>query len=360
MSTVINFATGVPRITNKGLLVEEARTNLLNYSQEFDNAYWTKANATISANAVAAPDGTLTADKLAETTFLGAHAVQKTGITVTTATSHVVSIYAKAAERSQIQIQYFDGTTNKFPVFSLIDGSKVTDNGIGSAWSATQLSDGWWRFDIIVTSASTSAGVYFYPAVGGSNSYQGVTGSGIYIWGAQLEAGSFATSYIPTTSASATRAIDVAAVASIPTPSAGHTLFVEFEPIGFGVSNQALVQFDDGTQSNRSFIFIAISGLLTHLCQTGGVTQANDLIGGSAVTVGTVYKAALRVEANNFRGAVNGALGTLDSSGTIPTAPTVFRPGTNSAGATPANSYIKRAQLIPRALSDAELQALTA
>ena len=49
-----------------GLLIEESRTNLLTYSEQFDNAVWTKSNASITANAIIAPDGTLTADKLVE------------------------------------------------------------------------------------------------------------------------------------------------------------------------------------------------------------------------------------------------------------------------------------------------------
>ena len=169
-----------------GLLIEEQRTNLLTYSADFSNAAWVKSQATITATANIAPDGTQTASKLVEDTATAAHACRQ-NITVSSGASYTFSVYAKAGERSQIQIQYFDGTTNKFPTFSLIDGTKQVDGGIGTNWTSTNAGNGWWRFTISVTSAGTTAQCYLYPASSGNNSYTGNGYSGIFLWGAQLE-----------------------------------------------------------------------------------------------------------------------------------------------------------------------------
>jgi len=195
-----------------GLLIEEQRTNLLTYSDDFSNAAWTKAQSTITSNTIVAPDGTLTGDKLVENTATAAHAVQRTGITITSGISYTLSVYAKAAERTLIQLQYFDGTTNRFPIFSLVDGTKVVDNGIGTNFTSTNVGNGWWRFTMTMTSASTAAQVFIYPALVNTNSYAGQEFSGIYIWGAQLEAGAFATSYIPTVASQVTRSADSASM----------------------------------------------------------------------------------------------------------------------------------------------------
>jgi hypothetical protein len=172
--------------------VLSARYNLMSYSEDFRNTAtagstrpWFYGTATVTANAYSAPDGTQTADKLVEDNTFGSHSLRQT-VTVGSGVAYTLRVCARAKERSQIMIQYFDGSTNKYPVFSLLDGSKVSDNGIGTSYSATPLDDDWWEFKLFITSAGTSAQCYFYSAVSGSNAYTGDNSSGLYIWGADL------------------------------------------------------------------------------------------------------------------------------------------------------------------------------
>ena len=193
----------------KGLLVEESRTNLLTYSEQFDNAAWTKSNATITANAVVAPDGTLTSDKLVADSTSAMHYLS---VSLGTTLSNInFTIYAKAAEYDRLIMgglpgQYYVG-------FNLISGmieSSVPISNISTA-SISAVGGGWYRCRIVL---STAGYVSLYPfnttyTNGALNPvFTGSGTSGIYIWGAQLEQGSTPTSYIPTTSAAVTRQAD--------------------------------------------------------------------------------------------------------------------------------------------------------
>ena len=180
-------------------------TNLLLQSQTLDNASWTKNSATVAADAVTAPDGTLTADKLAEAAASAQHYVLQSA-TITTV--FTVSGYFKAAERSIVWI--YSGHVNAGKYFDLAAGTVGSTIGTGAnitASSITSAGGGWYRcaisFSTGAGAANTQIGV---ASTDGTLSYLGVAGSGIYVWGAQLEPGSVANAYQFTTSAALTNA----------------------------------------------------------------------------------------------------------------------------------------------------------
>jgi hypothetical protein len=228
-----------------GLLVEEQRTNLVLRSEEFDNAYWSKANATITADSIAAPTGATTADLLIETAATGQHRVYR-GITGTTNTNpHTVSFFAKANTRTRVYVGLAEGTTfsrQGNAVFDLSTGTIVNATGgssgaTGGAATIQNFGNGWYRCTYTLIFGGTDTTVFTdinLVNTGTTISYTGDGTSGIYIWGAQLEEGSFPTSYIPTTTAAVTRNADVASI----TGSAFSgwyrqdegTLFAEFQP----------------------------------------------------------------------------------------------------------------------------------
>lgn len=205
-----SVASGVPRIDYdpitlacKGLLVEESRTNLLTYSEQFDNAAWTKARATVTANAVVSPDGTVDADKLVEdTTASNTHEayVARSGSNETT----TFSVYLKSAERTKVKIEMSNfATASCGAIFDLSAGSSINDatnadyTSISS--SIQSVGNGWFRCCITATkgSVNTTNNAYIGLINGSVQTYTGDGTSGIYIWGAQLEVGSFPTTYIP-------------------------------------------------------------------------------------------------------------------------------------------------------------------
>lgn len=194
-----------------GLLLEDAATNSLTYSEQFDNAAWTKSNATISANAINSPGGTAIADKLVETATTAGHEVSRIGV-ILIGQVMTFSVFVKAAERTQFAIKGSNLASNGggTVIFNLLTGT-ILSNGVtfGSA-EISNVGNGWYRCSVTFSAtASSNQSVVMMPAVSGSVTYLGDTSSGLYIWGAQLETGSKATSYIPTAGSTLTRSADV-------------------------------------------------------------------------------------------------------------------------------------------------------
>jgi hypothetical protein len=206
-ATDINGAP-IQSTTLLGYSAEGARTNLCLQSQTFDNASWTKDNATISADAIAAPDGTTTADKIVEAATTAQHrAYQSVALT---AAAHTFSVYLKSGGRDWACIALTTGANN-YAWFNLSTGSVGTVNVVyGSTATISSFGNGWYRCSITITTTAAS----WVPIVAAAESdnvfsYAGDVTKGIYAWGAQVELGSFASSYIATTTIAVARNADV-------------------------------------------------------------------------------------------------------------------------------------------------------
>jgi hypothetical protein len=341
-----------------GLLVEEARTNLLLRSEEFDNAYWGKTRSSVTANATTSPAGTLTADKLIEdTTASNSH--QLVVSPVTASGIYTCSVYAKAAERTQAAIRLDVGVL-ELAIFNLSTGTVIsTTSGITS--SITAVGNGWYRLTATTISAVSVINFVLQIAVGGTNVYTGDGTSGIYFWGAQLEAGAFPTSYIPTTTAAVTRSADVASS----TGSAFSSWYRQDEGtlLGAGKSNNPsgnasfLMTVDDGTLANEIAMARRIgSSLATGSMFTLGASQADMF--SSAWNTGAEGALALGLSLNNCAISFNGQSPVVDTSATLP-AVTTFRLGRRSNTFNTWNGTIRRLTYWPTRLSSEVLQRIT-
>jgi hypothetical protein len=192
------------------LLLEPASNNLFTYSKDFSQG-WTISGLTITTNATTAPDGTLTASKLAENEATNTqHLLTQNIGTVASGAIFTFSMYLKAAER-----QYFSFAAHAEPyiVFDLINGTVWQ----GSQYATiTPVGNGWYRCAATYTKTNTTGGFYGLTWVvgGGNNVFNGEVGKGVYAWGAQVEYGSSATSYIPTVASTASRAADASTSAT--------------------------------------------------------------------------------------------------------------------------------------------------
>ena len=337
----------------RGLLVEEQRTNLILRSEEFNNLSWNKARSSITANATTSPDGTINADKLVENTDVStSHGMNQ--VFTGTAASHTFAIYVKAGERSQIRMKLFNGTVfvNE-TYFDLATGTV----GAGTGGTITNVGNGWYRCSITGTLAAASCQAQVFLAVGGSENYTGDGTSGAFIWGAQLEAGAFATSYIPTVASTVTRSADVATIsgqnfAQWYRQDEG-AIAVDFvSPVA---GDRTAVNPSDGTNNNRMTIGFTASSPNNLAVFTGGALQA--LIGAGTQTPGAVSKMASVYRLNDFASTTNGAVPGTDTSGTVPTVNQLNIGSLAIGGA--LNGHIRNIRYIPARAADFQLQALT-
>ena len=233
---LFNHADNIPRIEYdaagavKGLLIEEARTNLTVYSEDFTNAAWAKTGIATLALDVIGPDGvTNSAVTLVDSAAGGAGQVRiSETITTVVSTVYTHSVFAKADGLTTLQLATGtnDVETSSSPAvnFNLSDGTftEIAPSGLNAA-TMEDVGGGWFRCSVTYAAGVTSFATQTVVVQNESSlripSVDRDGTSSILIYGSQFEVGSFATSYIPTSGASATRAADVA---SIPTSAFGY------------------------------------------------------------------------------------------------------------------------------------------
>jgi hypothetical protein len=344
----------------KGLLIEEQRTNLLTYSEQFDNAAWTKTRSSITANATTSPDGTVDADKLVEDTSVSNTHQINASVTVTANTTYTFSVYVKAAERTGVRLIVGSGIDSINATYNLLTQaiSSVTNGGTGSGAVASIFSvgNGWLRLvlsGIPSTTATTVSPIVRLLNESLSVSYTGDGTSGIYIWGAQLEAGAFATSYIPTVASQVTRAADVAVMTGANfsnwyNQSEG-TLFVAAIEKPDTVT-RIFASITDGTTEGYA---------IATFNNTGRIRAQNVSSGGIGTTVtGQPFKIGYSFESGAQSGSLNSSA-IVTTSTTVTVVPTMFRIGSNQSATSFWCSHISRIAFFPRRLSNTELIGIT-
>jgi hypothetical protein len=186
-------ATTATRVNSAGL-VELVPYNLFTYSEQFDNADWTKLDTTILANSIASPSGVQNADKIQENTNNAFHLIEQVYAT-TNGTNYALSFYVKKAERNFAVLGVFTNESKQIRV-NLTTGTITSTNGTWISTSIESVENGWYRVTGVFTASTALAYVFCGPDLNGSaNAYTGTAGSGIYAWGAQLVEGSTAKDY---------------------------------------------------------------------------------------------------------------------------------------------------------------------
>jgi len=189
--------------------------NLILQSQDLSTT-WSNTGTTELVNVTTAPDGTNTADKLVEDTSSGQHYIASNSVSWSSSTTYTFSVFAKAETRNFLDLAF--GTSSfwvngqRRAVFNLSNGTVSATAGPSVTTSITPFSNGWYRCSITCTTVSTAvAGTTCQLLISNDGSsavsYTGDGTSGIYIWGAQVEVGSVATDYTPTTTTAINRVL---------------------------------------------------------------------------------------------------------------------------------------------------------
>jgi hypothetical protein len=340
--------------TAPSLLMEPQRTNLALYSEQFDNAAWSQTRGTITANAIASPDGYTNADLWAQNTGETTAAALLQNISVTSGTAYSLSVFAKKQNKNFLGIRansvssipsYFDLENGTLGDINPLHTAKIEDYG-----------NGWYRCSISYTTNSTIAGHIFYPTDGSSLT---VTDSGgIYLFGAMHEAGSYGTSYIPTLGAAVTRLADAASktgISSLIGQTEG-TLYVEFSTQPEG-NYDSRISISDVTTNN--WVFLGKDGPVyrAYVKGSGSVAYSNTSEG---ILDSGIVKMAIAYKNNDiayyFNGTQRLSSNSISFSGTLDSL--IF--GNNfNIGAVEESMKISQALLFPTRLDNATLATLT-
>jgi hypothetical protein len=353
-----SVASNVPRLdytngTCPTILVEPQRTNLWYYSEQFDNSEWLKTECTITANSVISPDGTQNADKITDTTANNEHRFRATDALFTITTATTFSIFAKAGEYSKFGIA--DLSNGYIVKFDLSAGTIIST---GTDWSNAKIENfgnGWYRLSATKSTNATCG--YAMLNDSGDFVFTGTGTKGVYIWGAQVEVGSYATSYIPTTSASVTRNADVISktgISSLIGQTEGTILWDIYIENPNATDNENILNIDNGSFGNTIYILKSASSTITAEMYSGGSAQASFTK--TSIVKGR-YKCAFAYANNNTAFFVNGVqVGSTDTSCSVP-ATSRFQLGQGALGSSVGE--IKATALWQTRLTNTQLAQLT-
>jgi hypothetical protein len=302
----------------KGLLIEESRTNILTYSNTFSNAIWLKGTSNTTADPVvtsgyASPDGTLNAFRVQITlpgdTQWSLLRQRPVAVSVSSGGSLAQSVYLKASDPSQIG--------KKVTVY-VYDITNLTYKALVNH----VLTDSWVRVSTISTFGGGTSSIEY--SIGKARSTNGgptdaEAATDFLLYGAQLEVGAFATSYIPTTTTALTRNADVATMTGINfsdfwQATRGGVLVRALPSTVSGT--RPLIQFDDNTADN----IIALRGNITNpelYIVDGGTPQAQ--LDAGTIVANTPYSLTGWWQENNSFAQLNTQASVRDNTVTIPT-----------------------------------------
>lgn len=368
-------AAGVPRFDHdpvtlapRGLLVEEARTNLVPGTMT-GGTYWAVLNTSVAAGATA-PDGTANAVTVTQ----GAHGVTNYGLTtvsavpITASAPCTASVFVKAGTCTWFRMVLADAPTITISAqawFNLTTGSVASSSvqtGSPTGISATiqNCGNGWLRCTLTATLAASATAALFLRTVSGDATSTDTGGKTMMFFNPGIEVGAFATSPILSTTTAASRAVDVATITNIEpwfSPAQG-TLFAEFQRVGIPTGAlPRIASFSDGATAN--LIEFVLSGTEQLAITTGGVAQGPII---AATSGGTALNRIAGAWANNDSAvSLNGAASVVDGTVTLPTVNRLsignrvdLTPGRQTTG------YIRRIRYWQVRRPNSDLQQITA
>lgn len=360
-------ATGVPALDYTGstcpaLSLEKASTNLCLQSEDYTNASWTKTDTTPTGNNVAGPDNLTTADLLTEGTAGTAEVSQ--AATITADATYSKSVWVKRGNTDWVCLNIYNSTNGIRAWFNLATGAKGSVANFGTGTGATadikDYGNGWYRCTLTgaVNNSVTSATFSTHSASADASTTR-VASSTRYQVGHQFEAGSYATSYIPTTTATVSRIADAVTALTGVSDLIGQTegtLYWEGSTFADGTT-KTILALDDGTNNNSFLIQVVTSNVLRFYWRVaGGPFEVIDT--SWAITTGTNYKVAATFKQNKAAFTVNGTKIGEDLTVTIPTM-SVIRPCNYVDGAQPFYGNGKVWAISKTAISDSQVITLT-
>ena len=332
---------------DKGLLVEGAATNMLTYSEQLDNAAWTKTNATAGANAAVSPDGKTTMDSFTGDAGTAGKSL-RTAVTMVNGTDYVYSFFVKK-QASFIQVYSNSGWGgNSKANINLSTGAVSADFSFTA--SAEDFGT-FWRVSVEGPATSTSSNIYISlitDITSARGSSTAVVGP-IYLWGMQFELGTSPTSYVPTVASAVTRGGDDISILTADITGWDDEIGTFVVEHGQMSGSERLLS----GESNAAVLYKSTN------ISTYNLSAALNSANGDVTTAGD-HTSAVAGDASGRSITVDGAAVTSDSNTFIGTDITRLDIGKQDNNSNYLNGHIARITYYPTRLSDAAIQALTA
>lgn len=361
----------------EGLLIEEQRTNLIIYSEDYTNPAWVKFSSTVTGNTTVAPNGTTTADTLSGSQ--GSNSAVNQDDPASAGQVYTYSFYIRKTTAttdglySTVSIEFLNGTTPLVEYGAVINsdsGTLIAPSGWGSAPFATSIVENagdYWRVSVTSSAAPATTNkvtVWLSVAGGFLNGTRGATGtSSKILWGAQLEVGGFSTSYIPTVASQVIRGADVATMTGtnfsswynasegtfVAAYEASPNTFTTYLAASNGVVAQNSMHMDNDGSGNMRVAYYSGSSAVALLTL------------GAVGTIGAVNRMATAYKLNDFAASRNGGAVATDTTGAVPASVNRLNIGADPSGAevNVSNTHIRTVAYYNTRLPNATLQALT-
>jgi hypothetical protein len=346
-------------------MLEAAATNLVTYSEDLSNAAWSKGLMTVTGGNLA-PDGANSAYLVNTATETSATFPANSPV-VANSTTYVLSVFVKAGTASHLRFRFGLAVGSVSLWYSVAD---KTFSNIGTGTTAVLVtsgfSGGWDRVSVSIAYGASDGGARSVAVSPVAASGSSVASGTVYLWGYQLEAGLFTTSYFPTTTTALTRATDVSTsaavtravdVASIYTLSPWYNA-TEGTLFGQVLTPKGVVLFGTGTTFDNTQ-YAAVGTGNNIFIRSGGAVSANF---SAPVTTTGQTKVAFVYKANDFAAASNGGAVATDTSGAVPVGQVRLKLGSSAwdtTGGNNINGYLQKIIYYPKRLTNSEIQALT-
>ena len=350
----------IPRIdyTNgscPSLLVEPQRTNVLTYSNEFSNAAWSKNTGAILANNATSPEGITNASKLVGVALTTQQWIYRLNAPVVSGSQYTFSMFAKKGEYNFIQLRNLNNIDAN-TVFNLNTGTvHITSTGTAKI---ENYGNGWYRCSVTATATVTgNSNIYVNLSTDGTGqqSFLGNGTSGVFIYGAQHETGSYSTSYISTVASTVTRNADVISKTGI-SSLIGQTEGTVFVDVNLNSRvTQTYFAISSGANATTDYIGISFrASTIVFEIVRASVLQASHSLSNSSTGR---FKLGIGYKANDFVFYSNGIQLSTDNSGTVPTCNDIVL--FNSAYSQNQALNYNSVQLYKTRLTNTELAQLT-
>ena len=374
-----NFIDGVVQ-PDPHLLLEPTRTNLQVRSEELENAAWSKSNITVTDNDIISPDGGLNGSKLAENTS-GTNAYFIDDLYGASGGTYTFSCFLKKGTLRYAGIRALTNNfgNRHFVLLDLEDGSVASTNTLGSGvtweYNVENYGNGWYRLSVTGSHTSSNVGILISgsnvsnPSYGGAIPSYNANGSGdFYAWGAQVEEGSYPTSYIPTsgTAAAVTRTADDAyQTTTFDLSTNEYSFYIDVEGTNFTSDFQYLLKIEDGSNGRgfrlQSYTFGGNEYIRMFANYDGGLLAAITPYGNTDIPFYDRNRIAVSLRSDGWSTYLNGVKLTNQSASTSISWDNVNKVDFNStsSGSSVYGRKTYELMIFNEALSDAELQTLT-